>query len=68
MENTAYHIRPFTPAEAGLYKAMRLEALELEAEMFGSNLARELAFSDGQWLGRITNPDAGCFGSFMATS
>ncbi|OJW81377.1 MAG: hypothetical protein BGO69_13855 [Bacteroidetes bacterium 46-16] len=64
MAHNSYDIRPFTTAEAGLYKAMRLEALELEAGMFGSNLAHELAFSDEQWLSRITNPDAGCFGLF----
>ena len=64
MEHNPYSIRPFTAVEVELYKAMRLEALELEAGMFGSNLARELSFSDEQWMDRITNPVSGCFGLF----
>jgi GNAT superfamily N-acetyltransferase len=59
-----YSIREFLPEETALYKAMRLEALQLEAAMFGSNYAREAAFTDEQWLERIVNVNSVCLGLF----
>jgi RimJ/RimL family protein N-acetyltransferase len=46
------------------YKAMRLEALQNEAGMFGSSYAREAAFTDAQWMERIVNPNSACLGLY----
>jgi len=59
-----YTIRPFLESEVMLYKAMRLEALQIEAPVFGSTYEREVAFNEHQWMERITNKGAGCFGLF----
>jgi hypothetical protein len=53
-----YSIRTFFPSEAEQYKAIRLEALQLEAGVFGSSYAREAAFSDEEWLARLTSSDS----------
>lgn len=38
------------------FKHIRLMALELSPEAFSSTYAREVAFTDDIWVGRITNP------------
>ena len=43
------------------YKAFRLLALETAPEAFGSNYAREAAFTDDMWQARLRNPDATTF-------
>ena len=43
---------------------MRLEALQKEANVFGSTYAREVAFDDAQWMDRISNPNSICLGLF----
>jgi len=63
-DDTRYTIRPFFESEVMLYKAMRLEALQMEAAVFGSTYEREVAFNEHQWMERITNKGAGCFGLF----
>jgi GNAT superfamily N-acetyltransferase len=64
MLSSIYSIRSFLPEEADAYKAMRLEALQTDASMFGSSYARESAFTEEQWLERIINPNAGCMGLY----
>jgi hypothetical protein len=59
-----YSIRRFLPEDMELYKAIRLEALQLEAGMFGSNYAREASFTDQQWIERINGHNSDCFGLF----
>ena len=59
-----FTIRRFSPEDLGLYKAIRLEALQLETGVFGSNYAREAGFTDEQWLARINGYDSDCFGLF----
>jgi RimJ/RimL family protein N-acetyltransferase len=61
-------IRRFLPEDLELYKAIRLEALQLEPGMFGSNYAREAAFTDQQWLDRINGQNSDCFGLFCGDS
>jgi GNAT superfamily N-acetyltransferase len=64
MSENVYSIRAFLPEETGAYKTIRLEALLTEPGMFGSNYAREAAFTEEQWLARIINPDAACLGLY----
>jgi len=63
-ENRTYFLRPFLPGEVALYKAIRLEALQQEPSMFGSSYEREAAFTEEQWLPRITNPNVACLGLY----
>jgi RimJ/RimL family protein N-acetyltransferase len=60
----SYSIRRFLPEDLELYKAIRLESLQLEAAMFSSNYAREASFTDQQWLDRINGHNSDCFGLF----
>ncbi|HTH81295.1 MAG TPA: GNAT family N-acetyltransferase [Mucilaginibacter sp.] len=59
-----YTIRGFLPEEVKQYKTIRLESLQLEAAVFGSNYAREAAFTAEQWLMRIAQPNSDCFGLY----
>ncbi|KAI0409071.1 acyl-CoA N-acyltransferase [Xylaria palmicola] len=43
------------------YKPFRLASLQRDAHAFGSTYAREIAFDDEAWLGRIKNPLATTF-------
>ncbi|TGJ88153.1 hypothetical protein E0Z10_g514 [Xylaria hypoxylon] len=43
------------------YKPFRLASLQQDAHAFGSTHAREIAFDDEAWLGRIRNPSASTF-------
>lgn len=63
-EYTDYILRSFTAEEVGVYKAMRLEALQNEAGMFSSTYVREAAFTDAQWMDRINNPNSACLGLY----
>jgi GNAT superfamily N-acetyltransferase len=63
-QDAGYIIRKFLPGEVQLYKVMRLEALQLEAGMFSSSYAREVGFSNEQWLARLEGEDTACFGLF----
>ncbi|WP_161964245.1 GNAT family N-acetyltransferase [Chitinophaga flava] len=63
-ESGIYHIRQLLPAEAPLYKTMRLEALLQEAGMFRSKYPPEVALTDEQWQEQITDADKAVFGLF----
>ncbi|KAI0914148.1 hypothetical protein F4823DRAFT_439826 [Ustulina deusta] len=43
------------------YKPFRLASLQQDAQAFGSTYAREIAFDEETWLGRIRNPLATTF-------
>jgi len=43
------------------YKTFRLLALQTSPEAFGSNYAREIAFTDDIWYNRLANKDAATF-------
>lgn len=59
-----YSVRQFGLEDLGLYKAMRLEALQLERSMFGNSYELEASFPYEQWVARITNPAGACFGLY----
>jgi len=61
-----YHIRAFLPDDLELYKGIRLEALLLEAAMYGSTYTRESAFTENEWLVRMAYHNSQCFGLFYA--
>lgn len=63
-ENTLYTIRAFLGNEADIYKAMRLEALQLEPGMFGNSYAYEAGLDDDYWVNRITADHCAVFGLF----
>lgn len=46
-------IRPITPGEAFVFKAVRLRALRDTPHAFGSTYGRESQFSDSEWLARV---------------
>lgn len=47
-----------------MYKAIRLEALQLEPGFFGNSYAIEVAMTDAEWLERITDPGMARFGLY----
>jgi GNAT superfamily N-acetyltransferase len=59
-----YSIRQFQPAEAEIYKAIRLEALQNEPGFFGNSHATEEAFEQASWRDRLENPFIGNFGLY----
>ncbi len=61
---TSFSIRQFHAEDVEIYKAMRLEALQLEAGKFGNSYAFEAAFPDEQWRTRVNNPLGACFGLY----
>lgn len=64
MEHQEYHIRQLQTADADLYKTLRLEALTNEPGVFSAALAVEQAFSEAQWIARLSRPDSAIFGLF----
>lgn len=65
-ETLPYYIRQLSPADLEAYRAVRLEALQLEPGVFGSNYGREAAFTTGVWQQRLSRQDAASFGLFYA--
>jgi ribosomal protein S18 acetylase RimI-like enzyme len=55
-------LRILTPDDVNLYRTARLNALRLEPRAFGSPLAVEQAFTEEQWLSRISPPGGAVFG------
>ncbi|KAE9376987.1 acyl-CoA N-acyltransferase [Stipitochalara longipes BDJ] len=47
------------------YKAFRLLALKTDPDAFGSNYAREIAFTDDIWYKRLANPQVTTFLAFQ---
>ncbi|KAI0426802.1 hypothetical protein F5Y09DRAFT_50200 [Xylaria sp. FL1042] len=50
------------------YKPFRLASLQQDAHAFGSTYAREIAFDEAAWLGRISNPLATTFVAVQSDS
>lgn len=61
MENTAYTLQRLIPAQWEEYKSIRLEALKTNPEMFGSNYAKEVAYSQNDWLSFLENDSRAMF-------
>ena len=56
---TACEIVRLSPDEWPLYKQIRLEALKLEQQAFGSRYADNLQHPDSFWRGRLEQAQAG---------
>jgi GNAT superfamily N-acetyltransferase len=61
-----YTIRQFFSKDVEQYKAMRLEALQLNCGMFGNSYEYEAAFPQEQWIARVSNPNGACFGLYYS--
>lgn len=57
-------MRQFLPEDAMRYKAIRLEALQLEADKFSNSYAMEAAYPDAHWHGRLDNPKSAFWGLY----
>ncbi len=62
--STAYTIRRFTPADVHIYRAIRLEALQVEPGMFGNSYDMEAAMPASAWQERLTDRSAARFGLY----
>lgn len=56
--------RPFDPTEWETYRAIRLEALQKDPHVFGSNYEHEKSQEPKWWQGWIESPTSRCFGLF----
>jgi len=63
-QDSSYTICQLFQEDVEIYKAMRLEALQLEAGVFGSSYTHEIAFTNEQWLARLKGENIACFGLF----
>lgn len=59
------HVHRLDPSHHHIYRHMRIRLLTDSPEQFGSNLARELAFTPETWIKRLENP---LLAVFVATS
>jgi RimJ/RimL family protein N-acetyltransferase len=59
-----YCLRHFQSEDATQYKAIRLEALQLEAGMFSNSYATEAAYPDAHWADRLSNPNGAFWGLY----
>ncbi len=58
-------VRRLTPADAPLYRPLRLEALRLHPEAFASDFADESQLSTEAFAARNPSPPSGLFGAFV---
>lgn len=65
-ENSQVQVRRLMPADARLYREIRLEALQLSPEAFGSSFEQEGAQSLGYFEEALTKADV--FGAFRETA
>jgi RimJ/RimL family protein N-acetyltransferase len=63
-EKDKYILRRLLPAQWADYKSIRLEALQTNPEMFGSNYAREAAYIDSDWISFLENESRAIFGLY----
>ena len=65
-DNSQAQIRRLMPEDAGLYREIRLEALQLSSEAFGSSFEHEGAQPLGYFQEAVTKADI--FGAFLETA
>lgn len=65
-DNSQARIRRLMPQDAGLYREIRLEALQLSSEAFGSSFEHEGAQPLGYFQEAVTKADI--FGAFLETA
>ncbi|MFA6981729.1 MAG: GNAT family N-acetyltransferase, partial [Patescibacteria group bacterium] len=54
--NIGVEIIGLSPDKWEVYKEIRLRSLREDPQAFGSNLAREEAFTQERWMERVSNP------------
>lgn len=59
-------IKPVTPANAFVFKAVRLRALQDAPHAFGSTYGRESQFADSEWLARVERMAGDSGSGFLA--
>jgi ribosomal protein S18 acetylase RimI-like enzyme len=59
-------IKPITPQDAFVFKAVRLRALQDAPHAFGSTYATESQFTDSEWLARIERMNGKAGVGFLA--
>lgn len=59
-------IKPITPLDAFVFKAVRLRALQDAPHAFGSTYAKESQFADSEWLARIERMNGERGAGFLA--
>lgn len=66
--NDKYTLRRLLPSQWEDYKSIRLEALKTNPEMFGSNYAKEAAYSQNDWLFFLENNSRAMFALYHEKS
>lgn len=61
-----YTIKKMLPEAWQAYKAIRLEALSSNPEMFGSNFQKESGYTDEQWISFLSKTSRALFGLYYA--
>jgi ribosomal protein S18 acetylase RimI-like enzyme len=59
-------LEPISPANALVFKAIRLRALETDPSAFGSTYAKESAFPDDEWFRRSVRWSSDGFAAYLA--
>jgi hypothetical protein len=59
-------IKPVTPLNAFIFKAVRLRALQDAPHVFGSTYAKESQFADSEWLARVQRMNGESGAGFLA--
>ncbi|MBB2148082.1 GNAT family N-acetyltransferase [Pedobacter gandavensis] len=59
-----YSLHRMLPTEWEAYKSIRLEALQTNPEMFGSNYQKEAAYSQNDWVAFLENDARAIFGLY----
>ena len=59
-------IKPVTPLNAFIFKAVRLRALQDAPHAFGSTYAKESQFADSEWLARVQRMNGESGAGFLA--
>jgi len=59
-------IKPVTPLNTFIFKAVRLRALQDAPHAFGSNYAKESQFADSEWLARVQRMNGESGAGFLA--
>lgn len=63
-----YTLQRLLPPQWEDYKSIRLEALHTNPEMFGSNYAKEVAYSQNDWLSFLENESRAMFALYHGKS
>jgi GNAT superfamily N-acetyltransferase len=68
IEKGTYRLERLSSAQWEEYKTIRLEALKSSPEVFGSNYARESAYSQEEWIALLKDESRAIFGLYSSDS